>query len=80
MVNEGTGFAKRSTWWDAFFLMLSGRGDEGVAGFFLRLLMNFVFNFTIGMVRSLSCLPAPPPAISAHPSLEILTPKCAKRG
>eukprot|EP01045_Picozoa_sp_COSAG04_P034975 COSAG04_NODE_7882_length_1052_cov_1.825813_1_plen_45_part_10 len=29
MVNEGTGFAKRSTWWDAFFLMLSGRGDEG---------------------------------------------------
>ena len=57
MVNEGTGFAKRSTWWDAFFLMLSGRGDEGVAGFFLRLLMNFVFNFTIGMVRSLACLP-----------------------
>ena len=54
MVNEGTGFAKRSTWWDAFFLMLSGRSEEGVAGFFLRLLMNFVFNFTIGMVRSLA--------------------------
>lgn len=53
MVNEGTGFAKRSTWWDAFFLMLSGRGDEGVAGFFMRLLMNFVFNFTIGMVGAL---------------------------
>ena len=58
MVNEGTGFAKRSTWWDAFFLVLSGRGDEGIAGFLIRLLMNFVFNFTIGMfgafARSLS--------------------------
>ena len=53
MVNEGTGFAKRSTWWDAFFLMLSGRGDEGVAGFFMRLLMNFCFNFTIGMIGAL---------------------------
>ena len=54
MVNEGTGFAKRSTWWDAFFLVLSGRGDEGIAGFFMRLLMNFVFNFTIGMCGALS--------------------------
>jgi len=54
MVNEGTGFAKRSTWWDAFFLVLSGRGDEGIAGFLMRLLMNFVFNFTIGMFGAIS--------------------------
>ena len=54
MVNEGTGFAKRSTWWDAFFLVLSGRGDEGIAGFLLRLLMNFIFNFTIGMAGAFS--------------------------
>lgn len=65
MVNEGTGFAKRSTWWDAFFLVLSGRGDEGIAGFFMRLLMNFVFNFTIGMVGTL------PLSLSSLPSLSL---------
>ena len=68
MVNEGTGFAKRSTWWDAFFLVLSGRGDEGIAGFFMRLLMNFVFNFTIGMVGTL------PLSLSSLPSLFPLSP------
>lgn len=53
MVSEGTGFAKRASWWDAFFLVLSGRTEEGIAGFLLRLLLNFCINFTVGMIGAL---------------------------
>ena len=31
MVNEGTAFSKRSTWWDAIFMCFSSR-NENVAG------------------------------------------------
>ena len=46
------------TWYDAFFMMLSGRSEEGMASFFLKLLMNFCFNFTVGMIgaRPLHCV------------------------
>lgn len=72
MVNEGTGFAKRSTWWDAFFLVLSGRGDEGIAGFLMRLLMNFVFNFTIGMFGAISISLLPTHSLHVLPRALVL--------
>ena len=53
MINEGTGFAKRSTMWDAFFVVLSGRSDEGLASFIMQMILRFVMNFTIGMFGAL---------------------------
>jgi hypothetical protein len=53
MVSEGSGFAKRSTMWDAVFMMFSGRSDEGIASIAAKLLMRFIFNFTIGMIGAL---------------------------
>jgi hypothetical protein len=33
MINEGTAFSKRSTWWDAIFMCFRGGSrDEGVMG------------------------------------------------
>lgn len=54
MINEGTAFSKRSTWWDAIFMCFRGGSrDEGVMGMLLQLLMRFVMNFTIGMCGAL---------------------------
>ena len=47
MVNEGTAFSKRSTWWDAIFMCFSSR-NENVGGMLMQLLFKFVMNFTIG--------------------------------
>jgi len=48
---QGKGFAQRQTMWDAIFFGVGSMGrDEKLASYVLRLVLSFVFNFTIGVV------------------------------
>lgn len=48
---QGKGFAQRQTKWDALFMGMSAMGrDEKLVSYLLRLVMSFLFNFTIGVV------------------------------
>ena len=47
---SGKSFAQRQTTWDAIFFGISAMGrDEKLASYLLRLVMSFLFNFTIGI-------------------------------
>jgi len=46
----GKEFSKRQTMWDAFWMALGSRGrDENMAEFVLRLVINFILNFSVGL-------------------------------
>ena len=48
---RGKQFATRQSKWDAFFIGIDSMGrDEGMMSYLLRVLLNVLFNFTIGMV------------------------------
>jgi hypothetical protein len=48
---QGKGFAQRQTKWDALFYGISAMGrDEKLVSYIFRLLLSFLFNFTIGVV------------------------------
>ena len=48
---QGKGFAQRQTKWDALFMGMSAMGrDEKLVSYLLRLVLSFLFNFTIGVV------------------------------
>jgi len=46
---QGKDFAKRQTTWDALFIGLRMGRDEGLGSYVLRLIMNMLINFTIGL-------------------------------
>jgi len=47
---QGQSFAKRQTMWDTLFMSIGSIGrDEKLASYLLRLVMSFLFNFTIGI-------------------------------
>lgn len=48
--SQGKGFAQRQTKWDALFYGISAMGrDEKLISYLFRLLLSFLFNFTIGV-------------------------------
>jgi len=48
---QGKGFAQRQTGWDALFYGIGAMGrDEKLVSYLFRLLLSFLFNFTIGVV------------------------------
>jgi hypothetical protein len=49
--NQGKGFAQRQTKWDALFYGISAMGrDEKLISYLFRIVLSFLFNFTIGVV------------------------------
>eukprot|EP00301_Raphidiophrys_heterophryoidea_P007816 c12978_g1_i1.p1 GENE.c12978_g1_i1~~c12978_g1_i1.p1 ORF type:complete len:291 (+),score=74.85 c12978_g1_i1:129-1001(+) len=54
MFGHGKNFAKRQTMWDALFVGISTMSrDESLIEFGLRLLINMLFNFTVGLFGAL---------------------------
>jgi len=54
MFGHGKTFAKRQTMWDTLFVGIGAMGrDEGLAEFLLRMLVNMLFNFTVGLFGAL---------------------------
>lgn len=52
--NGGKRFATRQTKWDAFFMGLGAlQKNEKIGSYLLRVLINFVFNFSIGVLMAL---------------------------
>ena len=52
---QGKGFATRQTKWDALFYGISAMGrDEKLVSFLLRIVLSFLFNFTIGVVGAVT--------------------------
>ena len=52
---RGKKFAQRQSWWDAIFLGIGAMGrDEGLIEYLFRLLINMLFNFTIGMIGAVT--------------------------
>jgi hypothetical protein len=52
---QGKGFAQRQTKWDALFFGISAMGrDEKLVSYIFRLLISFLFNFTIGVVGAVT--------------------------
>jgi hypothetical protein len=48
---QGKGFAQRQTMWDAIFFGVGSMGrDEKMVSYIMRLVLSFVFNFTIGVM------------------------------
>lgn len=48
---QGKGFAQRQTKFDALFLGISAMGrDESIVSYILRVVLNMLFNFTIGVI------------------------------
>lgn len=48
---QGKDFAKRQTWWDALFGGIASMGrDENLMEFLMRLVINMLINFTIGLI------------------------------
>ena len=51
---KGRKFAKRQSQWDALFMGIQAMGrDESIINYSLRLLVNVLFNFTIGVIMAL---------------------------
>lgn len=51
-LEKGKGFARRSTMWDMIFGLAMGR-DEGIGAFIVRVIINFVFNVTMGLIGAI---------------------------
>lgn len=51
----GKRFAKRQSWWDALFMGMRSMGrDESMAEYLLRVLMQVLINFTMGLIAALA--------------------------
>eukprot|EP00123_Amoebidium_parasiticum_P000004 comp10017_c0_seq1/m.4884 comp10017_c0_seq1/g.4884 ORF comp10017_c0_seq1/g.4884 comp10017_c0_seq1/m.4884 type:complete len:305 (-) comp10017_c0_seq1:9-923(-) len=51
--SRGKEFAKRQTFWDVLFYGIGAMGrDEGMLEYALRVVINMLFNFTIGIIMS----------------------------
>lgn len=52
--HSGKQFAKRQSMWDAMFMGIRSMGrDESMVEYILRVLMNVLFNFSIGLIMAL---------------------------
>jgi hypothetical protein len=51
---RGKRFAQRQSWWDALWMGIGAMGrDEGLINYLMRVLMNVLINFTLGVIGAL---------------------------
>jgi hypothetical protein len=65
-LSQGKGFASRQSKWDALFLSISAMGrDENLLSYLLRLILNVLFNITLGIMGAVIAFVASLPHLLA---------------